>query len=394
MPMRPRPWPAVRPTRSPMPGGARGPGSRVSTPTWRRPPRACYCPVQPQARRRGGSRSRRRSPRGVSRPARPERGPPGGRDRRAPRGWLADGDRRLIVDRQDQLAPGAARPHRILAGARSPAIPAGAGSRLTVRQRGLGAPLRERVSRPCGPAGRARAGSRVLADLVELTGDLTDATTATAHAARPRHRAHRAHRLRGQPGPRAPGRHAPSASQRGAGPPLGESRPTGATRCSFSCAACCSKSASTRSGRPACAPSAPTRGCSRSATTCTACSTTPSSTTRFENLIPATYDIEDPGFSTNITEDDGRRVGRADEPDDFIEPALHNDSSIGDPPTAIHGTGLYDHVRNAAKNLGFPVYTRGATRAATCTPRRSTRWTTSTRTTSASSARARSATTT
>jgi hypothetical protein len=43
----------------------------------------------------------------------------------------------------------------------------------------------------------------------------------------------------------------------------------------------------------------------------------------------------------------------------FIEPALHNDSSIGDPPTAIHGTGLYEHVRNAAENLKFAVYTGG-----------------------------------
>jgi len=44
---------------------------------------------------------------------------------------------------------------------------------------------------------------------------------------------------------------------------------------------------------------------------------------------------------------------------DFIEPALHNDSSIGDPPTAIHGTGLHDHVRRATERLGFPVYTCG-----------------------------------
>ena len=78
-----------------------------------------------------------------------------------------------------------------------------------------------------------------------------------------------------------------------------------------------------------------------------------------QNLIPATYDIEDPAFSTNISEamaDDWvARTSRHS----FIEPALHNDSSIGDPPTAIHGTGLYEHVRNATKNLGFAVYTCG-----------------------------------
>jgi hypothetical protein len=80
---------------------------------------------------------------------------------------------------------------------------------------------------------------------------------------------------------------------------------------------------------------------------------------QIENLIPATYDIEDPGFSTNITEamaaDWVARTSRHD----FIEPALHNDSSIGDPPTAIHGTGLHDHVRRATERLGFPVYTCG-----------------------------------
>jgi hypothetical protein len=49
------------------------------------------------------------------------------------------------------------------------------------------------------------------------------------------------------------------------------------------------------------------------------------------------------------------RTGRHD----FIEPALHNDSSIGDPPTAIHGAGLHDHVRRATERLGFAVYTCG-----------------------------------
>jgi hypothetical protein len=80
---------------------------------------------------------------------------------------------------------------------------------------------------------------------------------------------------------------------------------------------------------------------------------------QIENLIPATYDIEDPGFSTNITEDMAAEWVERTSHHDFIEPALHNDSSIGDPPTAIHGTGLLDHVRGATERLGFPVYTCG-----------------------------------
>ena len=41
----------------------------------------------------------------------------------------------------------------------------------------------------------------------------------------------------------------------------------------------------------------------------------------------------------------------------FIEPALHNDSSIGDPPTAIFGKGLFEHVSSAGRNLGISVHT-------------------------------------
>ena len=80
---------------------------------------------------------------------------------------------------------------------------------------------------------------------------------------------------------------------------------------------------------------------------------------QIENLIPATYDIEDPGFSTNISEEMAADWVARTSRHDFIEPALHNDSSIGDPPTAIFGTGLHDHVRNATARLGFPVYTCG-----------------------------------
>lgn len=78
-----------------------------------------------------------------------------------------------------------------------------------------------------------------------------------------------------------------------------------------------------------------------------------------QNLIPATYDIEDPAFSTNISEAMAAEWVARTSRHDFIEPALHNDSSIGDPPTAIHGAGLHEHVRNANRNLGFPVFTCG-----------------------------------
>jgi hypothetical protein len=80
---------------------------------------------------------------------------------------------------------------------------------------------------------------------------------------------------------------------------------------------------------------------------------------QIENLIPASYDIEDPAFSTNIGKAMAQEWVARTTRNSFIEPALHNDSSIGDPPTAIHGTGLYEHVRDATQNLGFAVDTCG-----------------------------------
>src|SRR6266446_1650576 len=80
---------------------------------------------------------------------------------------------------------------------------------------------------------------------------------------------------------------------------------------------------------------------------------------QIENLIPASYDIEDPAFSSNISEAMAQEWVTRTTRNSFIEPALHNDSSIGDPPTAIRGPGLYEHVRNAERNLGFPVHTCG-----------------------------------
>ncbi|VTU21639.1 hypothetical protein H6CHR_01630 [Variovorax sp. PBL-H6] len=80
---------------------------------------------------------------------------------------------------------------------------------------------------------------------------------------------------------------------------------------------------------------------------------------QLQNLIPGSYDIEDPGFSTNITEPMAKDWVARTTRNNFIEPALHNDSSIGDPPTAIHGTGLFTHLINAEKSLGFTVCTCG-----------------------------------
>jgi hypothetical protein len=78
-----------------------------------------------------------------------------------------------------------------------------------------------------------------------------------------------------------------------------------------------------------------------------------------QNLIPASYDIEDPSFSTTSSEAMAAEWVARTTRYSFIEPALHNDSAIGDPPTAIHGVGLYEHVRNAAQKLGIAVNTCG-----------------------------------
>ena len=76
---------------------------------------------------------------------------------------------------------------------------------------------------------------------------------------------------------------------------------------------------------------------------------------RIENLIAASCDIEDPAFSTNITGPMATDWIKRTIEHSFIDPALHNESSISDPSTARYGTGLFEHVRYAAKNLGFSV---------------------------------------
>jgi hypothetical protein len=80
---------------------------------------------------------------------------------------------------------------------------------------------------------------------------------------------------------------------------------------------------------------------------------------QIQNLIPASYDIEDPSFSTNIDYSMARDWVARTTQHSFIEPALHNDSSIGDPPTAIFGKGLFNLVSNARKTLGITICTCG-----------------------------------
>jgi hypothetical protein len=80
---------------------------------------------------------------------------------------------------------------------------------------------------------------------------------------------------------------------------------------------------------------------------------------QIQNLIPASYDIEDPSFSTNIDYSMARDWVARTTRHSFIEPALHNDSSIGDPPTAIFGKGLFNLVANAGKTLGITICTCG-----------------------------------
>lgn len=80
---------------------------------------------------------------------------------------------------------------------------------------------------------------------------------------------------------------------------------------------------------------------------------------QIQNLIAASYDIEDPAFSTNISEEMAAEWVQRTSQHGFIEPALHNDSSIGDPPEAIFGKGLFTHVSNASRNLGIRICTCG-----------------------------------
>lgn len=80
---------------------------------------------------------------------------------------------------------------------------------------------------------------------------------------------------------------------------------------------------------------------------------------QIQNLIPASYDIETPSFSKNIDYDMARDWVQRTTQHSFIEPALHNDTSIGIPPTAIFGQGLFNLVTDARKTLGISFCTCG-----------------------------------
>ncbi|MBA3480085.1 MAG: hypothetical protein H0T52_17060 [Lautropia sp.] len=80
---------------------------------------------------------------------------------------------------------------------------------------------------------------------------------------------------------------------------------------------------------------------------------------QIQNLIPASYDIEDPAFSTNITQKMAGDWLERTSHNSFIEQALHNDSSIGDPPSAVFGKGFFKHVNDASRNLGIRICTCG-----------------------------------
>ncbi|MCG8507720.1 MAG: hypothetical protein MI741_00700 [Rhodospirillales bacterium] len=78
-----------------------------------------------------------------------------------------------------------------------------------------------------------------------------------------------------------------------------------------------------------------------------------------QNIIPASQDIEDPFVSPALTEEQGREWIRRTGEFGFLEPALHNDAAIGDPPVYAIGKGLYEHVKNSEEHFGVPVYSSG-----------------------------------
>ena len=116
---------------------------------------------------------------------------------------------------------------------------------------------------------------------------------------------------------------------------------------------------------------------------------------QIQNLIPASYDIEDPAFSTNITEQMARDWLARTSHNSFIEQALHNDSSIGDPPSAVVRQGLLQARQRCEPQPGHPhLHLRASRRRPHASGDASMRWTTCTPTSRTSSAPAPSATTT
>lgn len=79
-----------------------------------------------------------------------------------------------------------------------------------------------------------------------------------------------------------------------------------------------------------------------------------------QNAVPASYYLMDPAFcTTRCTPMGGRMWVEATARYNFIEAALHNDSVEGDPPRWITGDGLLTHMRRSDETLGIRSRTAG-----------------------------------
>src|SRR6266545_2397239 len=136
--------------------------------------------------------------------------------------WLRGADRRLIVTGKTNLPPATARAHRLRAGGGHRLYRLALAAWLSLRERGLGEPLRERVCGPPGAAGGARAGQPRAGRAGRAHGRSDQRHDGDGDHPRAGPRAHRADGLRRQPGAGADRRHAPGAPERGSGTPLGE----------------------------------------------------------------------------------------------------------------------------------------------------------------------------
>ncbi|HEY7030423.1 MAG TPA: hypothetical protein VH482_03800 [Thermomicrobiales bacterium] len=79
-----------------------------------------------------------------------------------------------------------------------------------------------------------------------------------------------------------------------------------------------------------------------------------------ENAVPASYYVMDPAFcSSRCTPMGGKTWVEETARYNFIEAAQHNDSTDGDPPRWITGTGLSDHIRQSDLTMGTASRTAG-----------------------------------
>ncbi|MHB1132427.1 MAG: hypothetical protein ACYC4L_08580 [Chloroflexota bacterium] len=78
-----------------------------------------------------------------------------------------------------------------------------------------------------------------------------------------------------------------------------------------------------------------------------------------QNLVPASFDLEEPTVAEYTTPEQAREWARRTSGYSFIEQGLHNDAVTGDPPWAVRGPGLHEHIKTAEESLGYPIYTCG-----------------------------------